>query len=190
MKKIILVFTVLGLSACASPVATSNQLHKQQARENSAWDTIGNAAIQTCGFTPGKTVQKSKAVEERRCINGLIDQHLMPIAEFPDNLKTMQGAFVNVAEMYQNGEISAADYKSRMEGISDSYDKAWIRLANERIDNAHNNQRALASYSGAVAAGAQGYNESRQEQFERQQANQPVTVHCTEGLGTYHCQQY
>ena len=190
MKKILLFFTMLGLSACASPVATSTQLQNQQARENAAWDTSGDAALQTCGYTPGKTVPKSRAVEERRCINGLIDEHLMPIAEFSDNLKTMQDAFVNVAEMYQSGEVSAADYKSRMEGISNSYDEAWIRLANERIDNAHNNQRALAIYSGALAAGAQGYNESRQEQFERQQANQPVTVHCTEGLGTYHCQQY
>lgn len=184
MKKFILLFTMLGLSACAaSPVATQDRLTSQKAAEQEIWDQVVQRYEAECNAP-------KQPVKNTACLNGMIEAQVLPVAEFPGLVQEMMANLDKTARGYERGDMSSNEYEKEMRSNFVAYYNAWDQAAGERVDNAYNNQRALAVYSGALAAGAQGYNESRQEQFERQQANQPVTVHCTEGLGTYHCQQY
>ena len=190
MKKFLfLAFTFL-ISGCASPQLASQKMHSQQSKENYAWNLIADRSEVECDYQPGIRTKRDEALKQRECINKLIDEELMPISAFPENLKNFQFAMADAAKMYQKGVIGYPEYKSRLKSASGSYDDAWAYQANQKIVNADINRRRLSTLAGAAASGTETYNQSRQEAWEQKQANKPVTVHCTEGLGTYHCQQY
>jgi len=184
MKKILFLIVAVILSACAaSPVAIQDRLANQKSAEQEIWDEVVQRYETECNVP-------KQPVKNTACLNGMIEAQVLPVAEFPNLVLEMMANMDKTARGYERGDVSSNEYEQDMRSNFVAYYNAWDQAAGERVDNAYNNQRALAIYSGALAAGAQGYSESRQEQFERQQTNQPVTVQCTEGLGTYHCQQY
>lgn len=146
-----------------------------------------------CGFKKGAKLNKKAIVQERTCINHLVDQHLMPVAAFPDLVKDMQRKTLGIAEAYASGKISEKQYHEQMKIASDSYDTAWVNAANQKIIAADRQNKNAKVWAQALSAGAQNYNADIQRQranTESQRPSSPMKVQCRESLGKVYCEEY
>ncbi|NWH08204.1 MAG: hypothetical protein HXY22_06090 [Alphaproteobacteria bacterium] len=155
LRTIVLIFAGTLISGCAAQ-QLHRDIHNRAALEFSAWRMVEAMAPEKCGV-PDRAPPRDKAVSISRCVSNLVNETVLPVALFPDEVIKFRRKAEADTEAYAAGNLSAAEREKRSKVGFEEYVAIINGKANQLLLVAQ--QRDIA-FSNAMAGVANSLNAS------------------------------
>lgn len=136
----------LLLSGCTSHPkvnAANAPFEARKVQEESAWSRIGGLSQSRCGVTG--VPARGNAVDQSACVTGVVYEHVLPVAVFPALVKETRGDAMKIAQDFDAGKMTPAEYTARSQARLRTYKTRWNLLAAQEkvgfVQTVHTHQR-------------------------------------------------
>jgi hypothetical protein len=126
MRKYVSGLLILALlSGCASATPkmsnnNDNDFRQRKAAEEAEWARLAKLSSNQCGASV-LPPERGKATELSNCVTELVKVYVLPKATYPDLLLSSREQALHIAREYDEGRISAKEYKARSEARLKKY---------------------------------------------------------------------